>query len=212
MTGEGDCDGANEEEGHEESCGHADDTRIAEVGGIDEVVRVPAHKRAADHGVEEVDQRPDEPDHEAVPGKRFAFATKDKPEEDVKERHGVMEEDIGQLYNALWTPDVSQEKQVGEANHGYVDGGGSLEAGCWPLRGGKCGLREDDGDEKVAEYGEVAEEVDQGQGEAEIVLEAAIDGEIELQADGQPGEEREDGSTGSVSRRWRHVDLYRNCV
>ena len=71
-------------------------------------------------------------------------------------------------------------------------------------------MGENDGDEKVGEDGEVAEEVDQREGEADVVLEAASDGKIELQAEGQPGEEREDGGGGSVSRGWRHVDLYRS--
>jgi hypothetical protein len=45
-----------------------------------------------------------------------------------------VEEDVGDLFQVLRVPDVTQQKRVPEANDSDVDGGGSFEIGVGAVR------------------------------------------------------------------------------
>jgi hypothetical protein len=197
-------------ESDEEDRAHEDDVGVSAWGGIKEVIGVDAGDRAPNHGVDQVDRGPDEPDQRAAPGERLALSAEEKPVEDVEKRNEIVEQDVSYFFETLRIPNVPKEKRVSEADDGDVDSGGGFQVGTGAVRGeGDSGA--DAGDEKVAEDGEEAAVANDDGGEVEAFRERIGDRKVETQSESQPGEKREKsgGSTGCCSCGHRQFSLKR---
>src|SRR5271154_564873 len=133
---------------------------------VEEGVGVSADPCAADHGINEVDPGPDEPDEGAAPRERLSFAAEEEPIEDVEQRDEVVEEDVGYLFRSLWVPNVTQKQGVAEADYGDVNGGGGFQVGVGAV-GSEGYPGTDTGDKQIAEDGEEAAIADEDRRQVE---------------------------------------------
>ena len=105
-----------------------------------------------------------------------------------------MEEDVGDLLGAGGVPDVAEEDGVGDSYDSYIDGGSSVEGGVGePAAGVERDGGRDDGDLKVGEDGEKAEDVVDGFGEQDAGEGVEVERDEELQNESQPCDEGNQG-------------------
>ena len=183
---EGDDDESDDHEGDEEAGDHYENGRVTGLGGIEEGVGLPAGDGASDHGIDEINGWRNEPGQGGVPGKGFASAEKDQPEEYIEYGDGVVEEDVGQFLQALRVPDVAEQEGVCRGDDGHVGDCDSLKT----RRRTLCAERSagaDDGDEQIAEDGEETEVVEEDARKNSSLRQPVCTREMELQAKGKPG-------------------------
>jgi hypothetical protein len=152
-------------------------------GRIEEMIGVDAGDRAPNHGVDQVDRRPDEPDQHAAPRQRLPLSAKQKPVGNVEKRNKIVKEDIGYLFEPLGVPDVPEKQWVSEADDGDIN-----RSGCFEVGTGVIGVEgypsAHAGYEEIAKNGEEAAVTDDDRCEVETFGESVRDGEIEAEGKG----------------------------
>src|ERR1700730_15139341 len=75
----------------------------AELRDVEERIRIDAKGRAAQHAVEKIQDRVDEPPGGIAPS-QAALGQKRQPIEGVQERDGIMQHHVGQTLQSMWVP------------------------------------------------------------------------------------------------------------
>ena len=80
-----------------------DDPGKPELRDVEERIKIDAKGRAAQHAIEEIQHREDEPPGGIAPS-QAALGQKRQPIEGVQERDGIMQRDVGQKLQSLRVP------------------------------------------------------------------------------------------------------------